>query len=303
MDYESLSQKAHYIEVRARSLAEGMRSGNFRSLYRGQGIEMATVRDYIRGDDIRAIDWNVTARMGKPYVKVFEEQRELQIFLIVDKSLSMMVKNNGKSKYDSAVDAAALLSFAAEINECPLGAVFFDGKINFALAPSPGREQTMLILSHLEKRNQIQSEDGFFEAETKTPGSALDAALNGAGKRLKKRSLVFIFSDFRTTGFEKSLGILAHKNDVVAVRLTDSADEKLPPVGTFTFVDAETGVKKIYPSSSREFQKAWKTDFEKRTKAFDDFCKKHNVTNLSLNTNEDPLLVLNRVFDSKTFGN
>ena len=120
----------------AEDIAEGMKSGNFRSLYRGQGIEFAGVRDYMRGDDIRTIDWNVTARMGRPYIKIFEEERELQIFLITDSSLSMQLETNSgrRTKYASAAETAALVTIAAELNACPVGAVFFDGAIHFSCA-------------------------------------------------------------------------------------------------------------------------------------------------------------------------
>ena len=122
---DSLLKKASYLRIVARDLAEGMKSGNFRSLYRGQGVEFEGVREYIRGDDVRNIDWNVTARMANPYVKVFEEERELQIFLVVDSSESMRLEYNKKTKYSVAAESAALITIAAELNACPLGAVFF----------------------------------------------------------------------------------------------------------------------------------------------------------------------------------
>ena len=126
---ETLVKQASLLRLAAIDLAEGMKSGSFRSLYRGQGIEFCDVRDYIRGDDIRSIDWNVTARMGKPYVKMYEEERELQIFLVVDSSLSMSVASDKVSKFNIAAYSAAILAIAAEINDSPLGAVFFDKTI------------------------------------------------------------------------------------------------------------------------------------------------------------------------------
>ena len=124
---DSLVKKASYLRIAAADLAEGMKSGNFRSLYRGQGVEFAGVRDYTRGDDIRTIDWNVTARMGRPYIKIFEEERELQIFIITDSSLSMQLENGSdrRTKYAAAAETAALVAIAAELNACPTGAVFF----------------------------------------------------------------------------------------------------------------------------------------------------------------------------------
>ena len=122
---DSLIKKAAYLRLMAIDLANGMKSGNFRSLYKGQGIEFSGVRDYIRGDDIRSIDWNVTARMGHPYIKIFEEDRELQIFIVLDTSLSMQLENGQRTKYAQSAEAAALVTIAAEINACPVGAVFF----------------------------------------------------------------------------------------------------------------------------------------------------------------------------------
>lgn len=295
MDYNSLIQKAHFLEIKARSLAEGMKSGNFRSLYKGQGIEMESVRDYVRGDDIRAIDWNVTARMGKPFVKVFEEHRELQIFLIIDNSLSMQIKNEGVSKYDKAAETAALVSFAAEMNECPLGAVLFDGKINFAIPPKRGREQTMLLLSHLERNTNSRKTDNSAEF-VQTNGSSLETALNGAGKQLKKRTFVIVISDFRTTGYEQALGRLAQKHDVVAIRIQDENDKALPELGSFYFIDAETGEKRMYPSSSQRFAKAWKNENNRRLQMWNDFCTKHGVFPEVMTIEQDPLRVLSEIF-------
>lgn len=291
MNYSKLLQESHFLEIRARSLAEGMKSGNFRSLYRGQGIEMSAVRDYIRGDDIRSIDWNVTARMGKPYVKVFEEHRELQIVLILDNSQSMQIQNSKTSKYETASEAAALLTFASEQNECPVGAVLFDGQINLTLPPVWGREQTMIILSNIQKNSLEENPELSLE-----PGSALNHAINVAGRMLKKRSLIFIFSDFRTTDYESALGQLSHKHDVIAVRMTDSFDSQLPEAGTFPFVDSETGIKKVFPSSSRKFIKAWKADNETRAKALADFCSKHGITQVNMDSNDDPLKTLSSIF-------
>ena len=205
IDSESLVKKASFLRIQARSLAENMKSGNFRSLYRGQGIEFSGVRDYIRGDDIRSIDWNVTARMGRPYVKLFEEERELQIFIVMDTSASMLLDCGSRlpTKYAAGANTAALITLAAEMNGCPVGAVFFDGRIHFSCKPQSGKERTMLLLTHLDKLPQKQ-----------TNGSVLANALIGADKILRKRSLVFVLSDFRSAEWETPLIKLAQKNDI-----------------------------------------------------------------------------------------
>ena len=287
---ESLIKKALYLRLMAEDIADGMKSGNFRSLYRGQGIEFAGVRDYIRGDDIRTIDWNVTARMGRPYIKVFEEERELQIFLITDSSLSMQLETNTgrRTKYAAAAETAALVAIAAEINACPAGAVFFDGAIHFSCEPSLGKETTMQILNHLDRL-----------PATPTPGSVLPNAISAAAKVLRKRSLVFILSDFRCSGWEKPLISLAQKNDVIAINIHDACDEELPALGTVIFKDMESGLKMTLPSSSPSFQKEWRSFNEMNQNRWQDFCIKHGIMPVVLDTKTEPVQVLNQIFARK----
>ncbi len=287
---ESLIKKALYLRLMAEDIADGMKSGNFRSLYRGQGIEFAGVRDYIRGDDIRSIDWNVTARMGRPYIKIFEEERELQIFLITDSSLSMQLETNSgcRTKYASAAETAALVAIAAEINACPAGAVFFDGAIHFSCEPSLGKETTMQILNHLDRL-----------PATPTPGSVLPNAISAAAKVLRKRSLVFILSDFRCGGWEKPMISLAQKNDVIAINIHDACDEELPSLGTVTFKDMESGLNMSLPSSSPVFKKEWRSYNEMNLNRWQDFCLKHGVMPVILDTRTEPVQVLNQIFARK----
>ena len=287
---ESLIKKALYLRLMAEDIAEGMKSGNFRSLYRGQGIEFAGVREYNRGDDIRTIDWNVTARMGRPYIKIFEEERELQIFLIVDSSRSMQLENatDRRTKYAAAAETAALVAIAAEINACPTGAVFFDGAINFSAEPALGKENTMQILNHLDRL-----------PPSPVSGSVLPNAITAAAKVLRKRTLVFILSDFRCADWEKPLINLAQKNDVIAINLHDAADEELPSLGTVKFMDVETGRKMSLPSSSPAFKKEWRNYNEMNQNRWQDFCIKHGIMPVILDTKTEPVQVLNQIFARK----
>lgn len=287
---ESLIKKALYLRLMATDIAEGMKSGNFRSLYRGQGIEFAGVRDYNRGDDIRTIDWNVTARMGRPYIKIFEEERELQIFLIVDSSRSMSLENTSgrRTKYAAAAETAALAAIAAELNACPVGAVFFDGAIHFSCEPSLGKEQTMQILNHLDRL-----------PETPVSGSVLPNAISAAAKVLRKRSLVFILSDFRSSGWEKPLISLSQKNDVIAINLRDASDDELPSLGTVLFQDAESGLEMPLPSSSEAFKKEWRNYNSMNLNRWQDFCIKHGVMPVVLDTKTEPVQILSQIFARK----
>ena len=229
------AQRAQLLHLTSLSLANGMKSGSFRSLFRGQGMEFSGVREYLRGDDVRAIDWNVTARMGKPFVKVFEEERELQVLVILDNSASMMIKNDKKSKFEVARYASALITIACELNSCSIGAIFFDGVINFCTKPFFSKNQIMLILNKLFKLN-----------ENPVKGSVLNSALIDAGRILKKRSLVFVFSDFCSDGWQKSMIALAKKNDVLAFKLCDSVDYEFFDFGSVVFKDAESGIKMLF---------------------------------------------------------
>lgn len=286
---DSLLKKASYLRIIAKDLADVMKAGNFSSLYKGQGVEFAGVRDYIRGDDIRSIDWNVTARMGHPYIKIFDEERELQIFIIVDSSASMQLETgNEKSKYSLAAEAAALITMAAEINACPIGAVFFDGEIQFSCKPQSDKDNTMKILNHLDKLPEAQNN-----------GSALGSAINGAGKLLKTRSLVFILSDFRTCDWENSLISLAHKNNVIALRLQDSHQEELPEIGTVIFEDVESNLKMELPTSSEQFKKEWKTYNNQHKERWEDFCVRHGILPIVMDTKNEPLQVLNAALGKK----
>lgn len=284
IDDTSLIKKASYLKIMARELADSFKSGNFRSLFRGQGIEFEGVRDYIRGDDVRTIDWNVTARMGHAFVKVFEEERELQVLLIMDNSESMMIKHDKKSKFEIAQDASALITIACELNSCSLGAIFFDGQINFCTKPLLNKSQTMLILNKISQKN-----------ETPVKGSVLDSALISASRILKKRSLVFIFSDFRSEGWQKALVALAKKNDVLAFNIFDSFDYQFPELGSVVFKDAETGSKMILPTTSKKFQKSWQNFNHQKLQNWKEFCLKHGVIPVIMNTKDEPLEILNNV--------
>ncbi len=290
IDSESLVKKASFLRLQARSIADSMKSGNFRSLYRGQGIEFSGVRDYIRGDDIRSIDWNVTARMGRPYVKIFEEERELQIFLVMDSSASMFLDcSNGQPvKYVCGANIAALITLAAEMNGCPVGAVFFDGSLHFSCKPLSGREQTMLLLTHLDKL-----------PANKTRGSVLANALIGADKILRKKSLIFVISDFRSAGWDTPLIKLAQKNDVVALRITDEFDRMLPSLGTVVFKDAESDLKMTLPTSSQKLKEEWKNRNEGMQWRWQETCIKHGITPCLVNVTDDPLQVLVDLFEAK----
>ena len=289
---ESLVKKASYLRITARNLADGMKAGTFRSLYKGQGIEFRDVREYFPQDNVRSIDWNVTARMGKAFVRQYEEDKELHVFFVLDRSLSMFAPSKGRSRIETAAETAALLLFAAEQNNSSVGAVFFDNKITFSTMARPGFHNAMTIFRLLCRDVCVAIWPIF------SPGSFLPNALCGAEKLLKRRSLVFVISDFRVGGWKTSLARLAQKNDLVAIRITDALDTQLPEMGLASFVDVESGKSKKFPSSSKKFKKEW---FEYARKQVDDwqsFCTHHGAFPLAVSTADDCAVVLGRFFAS-----
>lgn len=283
-----LVKKASLLNLAAVTLADNLRSGNFKSLYRGQGIEFNGVREYHPGDNVRAIDWNVTTRMARPFIKQYEEDRELQVLFVLDRSLSMFTGSNGKTKIQTASEAAALLVLACLQNQSSIGAVFFDGAIRFSVKAKTGKDQAMMILSRLDELE--------YDIDA---GSVLGSALSGAQKLLKRRAMVFVISDFRTTDWQDSLARLASKNDVIALRITDPTDSELPEIGTVAFVDMESGERRRFSTASASFKAEWFEDNRRRLDSWKEFCVRHGAWPLCLSTSEEPALVLNRFFSGR----
>lgn len=285
---DSLVKKAAKLNLQAAILAESIKGGNFKSVNRGQGIEFRDVRDYLVGDNVRSIDWNVTARMGRPFIKQYEEDRELTVFFVFDQSLSMYCGSKGKSRLETAAETASLLLLASYLNGASVGAVLFDGKIRFSCNAKSGNQQVMMILSKfVENKNECEK------------GSVLSNALMGAHKLLKKRSLVFVISDFRTSSWQKNLALLASKNDVVPIRITDPLDRELPQIGTASFFDIESGKIKKFPTSSKKFQAEWFESNRKQLDNWKEFCVRHGAFPLTISTEEEPLQSLNRFFATR----
>jgi len=292
MDTNKLSNKARLLHLSALSLANGMKSGSFKSLYRGHGIEFDGVREYLPGDDVRSIDWNVTARMGHPYVKMYEEERELDVLVILDVSESMNSYSENKSKLQTALEAATLITLASYHNSSPVGCVIFDGQIKFSCPPRPGLNQTMLLLSNFEKNEAPLKNE-------QTKGSVLDNAIRGASRLLKKRSLVMIFSDFRTASWTEPFDALCQKNDVVCVRLIDAFDENLPDIGSIRFCDPETGITQVLPTSSSKFKSQWRDNNFNKVELWKHECLRRGGLPLLLKTSADPLAELTRFFAAR----
>jgi len=287
--YNSLVKKAVSLNLQAKNVADGMRSGMYHYMYSGRGIEFSGVRNYLRGDDVRSIDWNVTARMGKPFVKCYEEERELIVFVIVDRSLSMESSSFGVSRrLETATEAAALVLLAAQKNASPVGGALFSGTVEYMSEPKNDKNSAMRLFYKLDSHPNRTSK-----------GTALPQALRGAIKCLRNRSLVMIFSDFRCAGYEKELAMLGGFHDVVAVRISDPSDTKLPAVGTLPIVDSESNITMQLPTSSRLFQAEWQKQGLEFDRYWKNICRKRGVTPFVLENGKDPTAKLVQFFSHR----
>lgn len=287
MNIGRLAEKAQLLRLSARSIAESMRGGAYASRFRGQGIEFDTVREYEQGDDIRSIDWNVTARSNKAYIKLYKEEREVPVFIVLDNSLSMQTGGGGRIKKDLAFEAAVLLAFAAEFTSSPVGFVLFDGEIKKILKPKHGRDQVLTIIRSLDS------------CAPSIPGSTLTQALTATSQILRSKSLVIILSDFRIAGFEKALGQLARKHDVVAVRLVSPIDFKLPKIGLVPFRDPETKSSLLLPTDSQSFQTHWGKEAKESVLRWRTMCLRQGLAPFLLSTEDDAAKTFASFFASR----
>ncbi|MDR2076662.1 MAG: DUF58 domain-containing protein [Desulfovibrio sp.] len=284
MDRHELLAKITTLPLAARGLAEDLLSGDFRSVFKGQGIEFDEVRRYETGDDIRSIDWNVSARFGTPYVKMYREEREMTVCLILDNSASMHSASGPLSRWEQGVMAAALIAFSAEQAGQRVSAVFFDREIRTIFPPRKGRPHTMAMIS------------AALEARPQERGSGLGSALTGAGRFLKRRSLAVIVSDFLCVDWEQEIGRLSRKHDVIALGITSPLDREMPDGGLLTLEDPETGVRLRAPSSFPSFRSAWASWHGERRRLWEAICRRSGAAWMELSTGEDAPAALLRYF-------
>jgi uncharacterized protein (DUF58 family) len=237
LDRETL-QRIRKIEIRTKTILESGIGGDYHAVFKGRGMEFAEVREYSPGDDVRTIDWNVTARMGTPYVKKFVEERDLTLLVLVDVSGSQRFGSRFLLKRDYAAELLAVLAFSAVANHDRVGAVLFTDRVEAYVAPRGGRDHALRIVRDL------------LAVEPQGRGTDLASAFRFAAKVLKRRGIVAVISDFQDQGYEKALGILRGRHDVVALQLWDPAEAEVPSVGLVALRDPETGELRVVDTSS-----------------------------------------------------
>jgi uncharacterized protein (DUF58 family) len=281
-------RRINTFPLAASELAEDFLSGGFRSVFRGNGIEFEEVRHYEQGDDVRFIDRNVSARFGKPYVKLYREERELTVFVVLDCSASMFAGGKGDiNRFEQALFTAALIGFSAERAGQRFGSLFFDSEVRRIFKPGKGRAHLMAIISSA------------LGASPGAGGSALSLAIRGAGSLLKRRSLVVLISDFRCPDWDIELNSLAGRHDFIAVKINDLFDYDFPNLGLLTLEDPESGKTIQAPTSFSSFRWAWREWNEEQNNAWIAACRRLGLSRLEISTSDDALSVLKGFFQSR----
>ena len=276
METSEIIKKVRKIEIKTRGLSSNIFAGQYHSAFKGRGMAFSEVREYQYGDDVRDIDWNVTARFNKPYVKVFEEERELTVMLLIDVSGSLDFGTQKQLKRDMVTEIAATLAFSAIQNNDKIGVIFFSDKIEKYIPPKKGRKHILYII-----REMLD-----FHAESRRTDIAQAVEfLTGVSKR---RCTAFLLSDFfARQDFQQQLTIANSKHDVVAIQVYDKRACELPDVGLMKVVDSETGYEQYVDTSSKKVREFYKRYWVKRQADLKETFAKSNVDSVSIATDED----------------
>ena len=285
MERSELLKKVRKIEIKAKGLSQNIFAGEYHSAFKGRGMTFSEVREYQYGDDVRDIDWNVTARQNRPYVKVYEEERELTVMLVVDVSGSKDFGALGEMKRDMMTEIAATIAFSAIENNDKVGLLLFSDRIEYFIPPKKGKKHILLIISKLLN----------YQALSK--GTDINMALEYMTRALKKRCTTFLISDFLDEkDYYKSLSIANHKHDVIAVQVYDKRESQLPNVGLMKVLDAETGAERWVDTSSSRVRQAYGRWWYEHQQAMTDILQRSNVDVAQVATDEDYAQALMALF-------
>ncbi len=288
MDANELLKKIRKIEIKTRGLSRNIFAGEYHSTFKGRGMTFAEVRQYQYGDDIRDIDWNVTARHNSPYIKIYEEERELTVMLLVDVSGSRLFGAEGQEKREKMAEIAATLAFSAILNNDKIGVIFFSDRIEKFIPPKKGRKHILLIIHELLDFTPTSS------------GTDIGMALRYMSDALKKRCTSFLISDFIDThDYSKPLTIAARKHDLFGIQVYDKRDATLPNVGLMRVRDLETGKEKWVDTSSSRVRKAYNKWWYERQQEMTRYLTHAGVNATSIPTDEDFVVPLMNLFKRK----
>ena len=288
MEANDIFKKVKKIEIKTRGLSNHIFSGQYHSAFRGRGMTFSEVREYEYGDDIRNIDWNVTARFNKPFVKIFEEEREMTVMLLIDVSGSNDFGSRGQSKRDLTAELAAVLAFSAIQNNDKVGVVFFSSKIEKFIPPKKGSTHILRIIREI------------VDFKPEENGTDIAEGLRFLTSAIKRRTTAFLISDFMTgNDFERELRIAANKHDLVALRITDHREMEIPKLGLVKFRDAETGKERWVDTSSRVWHNAYQRMIKEESLKLNRLFTKQGIDNTLIYTDEDYVKPLMQLFKKR----
>jgi uncharacterized protein (DUF58 family) len=279
-----LLKRVRKIEIKTRGLTNQIFAGEYHSAFKGRGMAFSEVREYQYGDDIRSIDWNVTARFNHPYVKIFEEERELTVMLVIDVSGSREFGTSQRLKKTLIAELAAIISFSAIQNNDKIGAILFTDKVEKFIPPKKGRQHTLRVIRELIE----------FEPQNKTTNIA--EGLRYLTNAIKKRSIAFAISDFISPDFEDALSIANRKHDLVALRIYDRREAEIPSIGLVQAKDAETGQFTWVDTSDKLARNSYLKWWNERQMSLNNIFSKSGVDNVMIRTDEDYVKPLIKLF-------
>lgn len=280
-------KKVRDLEIKSKRLASDLFSGEYHSAFKGRGMSFREVREYYAGDDVRFIDWNVSARFGHPFSKVFEEERELTVMLLIDVSASSLFGTEGNTKKNISTEIAAVLAFSAVNNGDKVGAILYSNKIEKYIPPKKGKQHALYILREL------------LASASEGKGTALKTAFQYFNNISRQKSIAFILSDFVDMGYEDALRVAGNKHDVVGIKIYDKMDMKLPSLGMLRVRDMETGIYKWVDTNSKLVRYEYEKEFFKITDYSNEVFKRAGSNLLHVRTDEDYIKVLQKFFKSR----
>lgn len=288
METSELIKKVRRIEIKTKGLSKQIFSGEYQSAFKGRGMSFSEVRAYQYGDDVRNIDWNVTARTGEPYIKTFEEERELTVMLLVDISRSNFFGTVTQMKNELITEICAVLAFSATTNNDKVGLLLFSDRIEKYIPPKKGKSHILRIIREL------------LETEPEGKGTDLGVALDYFNNMVKKRSICFLLSDFLTTGYERALAVAARRHDLIGMHLYDPRERELPDMGLVFARDAESGQSSWLDTGSKRIRQRYADRYEAQQAYFRDAFRKSRADVMSIETTQDYVREMRRFFESRS---
>ena len=288
MTTADILKKVRQIEIKTKGLTNHIFGGEYHSAFKGRGMSFSEVREYAYGDDIRSIDWNVTARSNTPYVKIFEEERELTLMLLVDISASSLFGTTSQTKRNLITEICAVLSFSAITNNDKVGVIFFSDKVERYIAPKKGRSHILFII------RELITLEPHHNAQTN-----IQAALKFLNNIMKKRAITFLLSDFISEPYKEALNVAGKRHDIIGINVSDKRDKEMPDIGVMKLRDAESGKMIWVDTSSTSFRKKYAANYQQHEQYTRDVFMKSGSSFVPIQTDDDYVQKLQLFFKAR----